>query len=179
MSTSQQIFSALVCAISSGHDDVSEQIIRSPMYEQVRHLTSSLSASSNGGFYVDEPVFHQGHVTPLLLAAQNNQFRTVRLLVAKGETIEEPHSFTCRCDQCRAGGVGWSGERGDSEKKSRDHDDLLVAQNRLNTFRALCSEAYIVATSRDPLQTAFKRSEQMRTLTILEKNFLVSTLKLK
>ncbi len=93
-----------------------------------------------------------------MLAAQNNQFNTVRLLLARGETIEEPHANSCKCEQCAG---------------APDYDELRHAQTRLTTFRALCSEAYIVHTSSDPILTAFERSKLMLKLAIEEKKFKV------
>jgi hypothetical protein len=101
----------------------------------------------------------QGELTPLILASQRNQFDTVKLLIAKGETIEEPHVTACACDKCSG---------------AADYDELRHAQTRLNTFRALCSEAYIVHTSKDPILTAFERSKQMTDLALIETNFIVS-----
>lgn len=108
---------------------------------------------------VKQPPPARSHVTPLMLAAQYNQFNTVRLLLARGETIQEPHLYTCKCEMCSG---------------APDYDELRHAQTRLTTFRALCSEAYIGYTSTDPILTAFERSQQMMKLALSEKKFRVS-----
>jgi hypothetical protein len=80
-------------------------------------------------------------------------------VVYSGESIAEPHANYCTCDKCRG---------------SPNYDELRFSHRRLNTFRALCSEAYIVYTSPDPILTAFQRTKQLRSLQAKEINFRVS-----
>ena len=103
--------------------------------------------------------FISGDYSPLILAVLLKQHNIVRLLTSRGDRIEEPHPTGCQCDQCE-GNV--------------DYDELQYALTRLNTYRALCSDLYIIHTSNDPILTAFERSKQMIKMSERQWNFVVS-----
>jgi len=63
--------------------------------------------------------------------------QVVMVLLLKHETIERPHRCHCLCDDCRT---------------QTNNDELKFARSRLNSYRALASEAYLVTFS--PLQSS-------------------------
>ena len=95
-------------------------------------------------------------VTPLVLAAQRNQFEIVKLLFSMGESIQEPHSYYCRCTKCRG---------------AESFDELRFAKTRLNIFKGLASEAYISIISPDPFISAFELAHTLRGNAKIEKYF--------
>ena len=61
----------------------------------------------------------------LMLAAHQDNYELVKILLSQGYTIEEPHPRSCVCDSCDAMG------------------SLQKDLNRLNGYRALASPVYI------------------------------------
>ncbi|XP_070556407.1 short transient receptor potential channel 7-like isoform X2 [Ptychodera flava] len=87
--------------------------------------------------------FHP-YVTPVVLAAQNNQYDILKLLVVEyGAKVEDP-----------------------SAVHGEDEDSLEHSVGALNLYRALTSEAYITLTADDPIERAFKLSRRMRDFSI-------------
>ena len=97
-------------------------------------------------------------VTPLMLAAQKEQTNIVTLLLELGERIEEPHKYDCPCDECEASVLT---------------ENLKTARVRLNAYRGLCSIAYILQTSKDPILRAFDLCDKTHWLSTQEKHFKV------
>ena len=83
------------------------------------------------------------YLTPLILAAQNNNYEMVKLLISREYTIEKPsvHPNSCDCESCQSRG----GRLGKSLWK-------------LNTYKALASPVYIslshLLDSKDDLEKA-------------------------
>ncbi|XP_077991749.1 short transient receptor potential channel 1-like [Glandiceps talaboti] len=87
--------------------------------------------------------FHP-YVTPVVLAAQNNHYDILKLLVGEfGAQITDPSSMV------------------DEDESSLEH-----SVGALHLYRALASEAYITLTSEDPIEFAFKMSKKMKELSI-------------
>ena len=97
-------------------------------------------------------------VTPLILAAQKNQYEIVQLLLMRGELIQKPHKFNCLCLECR---------------NKMKFDELRMAKSRLNAYKGLTSEAYISLSSKDPILTAFELAKELTNLSRVEKHFKV------
>ncbi|XP_066288340.1 transient-receptor-potential-like protein [Branchiostoma lanceolatum] len=131
-------------------------------------------------------------VTPVILAAQLNQFEILQLLLARGATISSvgdsistilcqiiqntlleriafesvvnvPHKPGCLCNGC---------------KDNNKDDSLRYSKVRIETYRALASPSWISLTSSDPILTAFKLSWDLRHLAINEREFKEVYLKL-
>ncbi|XP_070576767.1 short transient receptor potential channel 3-like isoform X2 [Ptychodera flava] len=78
-------------------------------------------------------------VTPLMVAAERNDFQIVRYLLSEGaEKLKEPTKSNC--------------------------DTTAFGLSLLRIYRALCSPAYIVLTSDNPLLSAFRLSKKMRII---------------
>ncbi|XP_078684353.1 transient-receptor-potential-like protein [Branchiostoma floridae x Branchiostoma belcheri] len=102
-------------------------------------------------------------VSPVILAAQLNQFQILQLLLSQGATISDPHMPGCHCRGCI---------------KSNKNDSLRYSIVRMETYRALASPSWISLTSSDPILTAFKLSWNLRHLATNEREFKESYLNL-
>ena len=113
-------------------------------------------------------------VSPLMLAAHNDNQEMVKLFLAKGFTIEEPpfHNRSCECDECMR-----LGKR------------LGTSIYRLQSYRALASPVYLsmsylldkssdhlveeqdIASSKDPIVRAFLLNRKLESLVDTEYEF--------
>ena len=113
-------------------------------------------------------------VSPLMLAAHNDNQEIVKLLIAKGYTIEEPpfHNRSCECSECER-----LGKR------------LGTSLYRLHSYRALASPVYLcmsylldtssensveeqdITTSKDPIVRAFLLNRKLESLVDTEYEF--------
>ena len=80
-------------------------------------------------------------------------------LLLKGETIEKPHRCHCTCGDCAA---------------MARRDELKFARSRLNSYRAMASEAYISLSSEDPILTSFDLRKELCQVSREEKYYTVS-----
>ena len=96
--------------------------------------------------------------TPIVLAAQRDNFYIIQLLLMRGAKISQPHDYFCDCIEC---------------SNQRVFDSVKYSRTRLNTFRALASPAYMSLSSDDPILTAFKLSNQLELLAEIEKEYKV------
>ncbi|KAI0225454.1 Short transient receptor potential channel 4 [Lamellibrachia satsuma] len=97
-------------------------------------------------------------ITPLILAAQNEHYRVIRMLLRRGYWIEKPHPPTCFCEAvCQ---------------RRRQGEDLSSSLARLNVYRALSSPSYIVQSSHDPILTAFELSQELTENGDVERHFV-------
>ncbi|CDW58832.1 Ank and TRP 2 domain containing protein [Trichuris trichiura] len=88
------------------------------------------------------PIFFPHYMTPLMLAANYDNYEIVKLLISYGETLEIPHRPDCRCTKCRMLGDG--------------SDCIERSANRLYAYRALCSHAFLLQSEiEDPILYAF------------------------
>ena len=157
----QYVHDALLLAISLDNYPITEAIIKHPKYEEGIKQTVTFTRSNS--FYEDlaaDDALFSYDTTPLILASQRNQYQIVKMLLMKGERIEEPHDYYCDCEQC-SGNIAV--------------DQLRVAKSRLNTYRGLASEAYIAMSSRDPFLRSFQLGNKLRRIANVEKYYKVST----
>ncbi|XP_058788696.1 transient-receptor-potential-like protein isoform X2 [Phymastichus coffea] len=87
--------------------------------------------------------------TPLILAAQRNNYEILKLLLDRGATLPMPHDIKCGCDDCLRAGQG---------------DPLRLSSTRIAEYQALASPSLIALSSPDPLMTAFQLSWELREL---------------
>ena len=95
-------------------------------------------------------------ITPLILAAHKNNYEILKILLDRGSALPSPHDVKCNCEQC------WI---------SSKQDSLRFSMSRLNAYKALSSPSLIALTSKDPILTAFKLSNQLRSLSKIESQF--------
>uniref|UniRef100_A0A5S6Q5V5 ANK_REP_REGION domain-containing protein n=1 Tax=Trichuris muris TaxID=70415 RepID=A0A5S6Q5V5_TRIMR len=90
----------------------------------------------------ETPLFFPRYMTPLMLAANYDNYSIVKLLIDHGETLEIPHRPDCRCRECKELNI--------------KHGLIERAACRLYTYRALCSHAFLLHKSiEDPIMYAF------------------------
>uniref|UniRef100_A0A8C5EGE8 Short transient receptor potential channel 4-like n=1 Tax=Gouania willdenowi TaxID=441366 RepID=A0A8C5EGE8_GOUWI len=82
-------------------------------------------------------------ITPIILAAHTNNYEIVKLLLARGVSIPQPHAVRCNCGQCMS---------------NLDGDGLRHSCSRLNVYK-------------DPFLTAFELSWELRELSTMENEF--------
>lgn len=109
-------------------------------------------------------------LSPLILAAQNNDYEIVKLLISKGYSIKRPevHPNSCGCEKCQNLG-----------------GRLGKALLKLNTYKALASPVYLslsflqrglketenICTSDDPIIQAFLLNRELEKLSEKEYEF--------
>ena len=151
----QCIEDAFLVAIGKDNVRICEIILNHPLYKNNR-----VKLDSTNGFYqkdTENPRFTK-EITPIVLAAQRNNYYLVQLLLMKGAKITEPHDYFCKCVEC---------------SNQRNFDSVKYSRSRLNTYRALASPAYVSLSSDDPILTAFRLSHQLEQLTDVEKEYKV------
>ncbi|KAL8589975.1 hypothetical protein ACOMHN_007001 [Nucella lapillus] len=155
-SSQHHIHEAVLQAISAGHIQIAETILKHRRYLEMWKERQKLGDTD--GFYKTAYAESQfsPDITPLILAAQKNQYEIVQLLLLRGETILKPHKFSCGCQECR---------------NKMKFDQLRLAKYRLNAYRGLASEAYISLSSKDPIYTAFELGSELKRLSRVEKHF--------
>ena len=95
-------------------------------------------------------------VTPLILAAQRNNYEILKMLLDRGATIPMPHDVKCSCEECLT---------------SSSEDSLRFSLARINAYKALASPSLIALSSRDPIFTAFQLSNELKRLGVMESQF--------
>ncbi|CAJ0942580.1 unnamed protein product, partial [Mesorhabditis belari] len=106
---------------------------------------------------------YSSDISPVILAAQLNQFEILQMLLRKDATIETPHKYNCICESC---------------DRERLNDSLQYSLKRINTYRALASPAWMSLTSPDPIFSAFRLSWELQQLSEIEHEFKDTYLKL-
>ncbi|XP_015184673.1 PREDICTED: transient-receptor-potential-like protein isoform X2 [Polistes dominula] len=92
-------------------------------------------------------------MTPLILAAQRNNYEILKLLLDRGATLPMPHDVRCSCEDCLRATAG---------------DPLRLSSTRINEYKALSSPSLISLSSPDPLMTAFQLSWELKELASAE-----------
>ncbi|XP_053984630.1 transient-receptor-potential-like protein isoform X1 [Hylaeus volcanicus] len=103
-------------------------------------------------------------ITPLILAAQRNNYEILKLLLDRGATLPMPHDIKCGCADCLRSTTG---------------DPLRLSATRMSEYKALASRSLIALSSPDPLLTAFQLSWELRDLAIAEPESRGEYLKLR
>ncbi|XP_026323633.1 short transient receptor potential channel 4-like isoform X1 [Hyposmocoma kahamanoa] len=105
------------------------------------------------------------HITPIMLAAHLENYETVAFLIARGHTIVKPHHPWCQCIKCNV---------------SQIHDDPLYTNSaRLAAYRAICSPAYLIQKSSDPILAAFTLCAELMVNAEYDRHLAVSYMQLR
>ncbi|XP_048780168.1 short transient receptor potential channel 7-like isoform X1 [Ostrea edulis] len=155
-SNAASIHEALLQAISAGHEQIAETILKHPKYRDVRRENKRFGETDYFFNTTSEDSPFSSDITPLILAAERNQFEIVQLLLLRGETIRKPHHYYCNCQEC---------------SNKLVFDQLRLAKTRLNAYRGLASSAYISLSSNDPILTAFELARELRCVAKVEKYY--------
>ncbi|XP_054884178.1 short transient receptor potential channel 4b [Poeciliopsis prolifica] len=95
-------------------------------------------------------------ITPIILAAQTNNYEVIKLLLQRGVSVPLPHAVRCNCMDCMS---------------NTDVDSLRRSRSRLNIYKALASPSLIALSSEDPFLTAFQLSWELKELSTVENEF--------
>ncbi|KAL5021904.1 hypothetical protein ScPMuIL_001059, partial [Solemya velum] len=150
------IHEALLQAISAGHEQIAETILKHHKYRDVKRENKRFGQTDYFYNTTSEDSPFSSDITPLILAAERNQFEIVQLLLLRGETISKPHHYYCNCQEC---------------SNKLQFDQLRLAKTRLNAYRGLSSGAYISLSSKDPILTAFELARELRHVSKVEKYY--------
>lgn len=155
-----RIGNALLCAIREGVYRLVEMQVNHPSITRemlgdgwAEHLDPAEVASAE----------YSSDISPIILAAQLNQFEILQMLLRKDARIERPHRYSCICETC---------------DRERLNDSLQYSLKRINTYRALASPAWMSLTSPDPILSAFKLSWELQHLAVVEHEFKETYLQL-
>ncbi|CAL8079446.1 unnamed protein product [Calicophoron daubneyi] len=150
-----KIGDALLYAIQEGVYRIVEMLINHPSITK-EMLGTAWNDNEDLESPEEESHDFSADISPVILAAICNQFEILQLLLNRGARIEEPHKSSCTCAVCL---------------KYLATDPLKHTLQRINTYRALASPAWISLTSPDPILTAFKLSAEMLHLASEENEF--------
>ncbi|EYC12611.1 hypothetical protein Y032_0046g1326 [Ancylostoma ceylanicum] len=84
------------------------------------------------------------HMTPLMLACINNNFAIVQCLLLRNHSIDIPHHISCKCEVCLL--------------VSNSNMDTI---RRVDTMRAISSEAFLWLATDDPFAAACSLSQDI------------------
>ncbi|WAR18167.1 TRPC7-like protein, partial [Mya arenaria] len=155
-SSRQHVNEAVLQAISAGHVQIAESILKHKRYYEIWKDRKKFGDDDHFFKTQFEDSQFSPDITPLILAAQKNQYEIVQLLLLRGERIRSPHKFSCLCQEC---------------VNKRKFDQLRAAKHRLNAYKGMASDAYISLSSKDPILTAFQLSRELTQLSKAEKCF--------
>ncbi|ELT93222.1 hypothetical protein CAPTEDRAFT_147411, partial [Capitella teleta] len=151
-----RVYQALLSAINLGNEEIAEIIIEHKKYDDISHDLRQHGRAFFSLHQLHDDNQFSDEITPLILAAQQNRFEVVMALLLKGESIEKPHKCHCACAECTACVL---------------RDELKFARWRLNTYKALASEAYISLSSDDPILVSFELRKTLQQVAREEKYY--------
>ena len=155
------IYEALLQAISSGHEQIAESILKHPKYQGMKKEQKKFGETDHFFTTANEDSPFSSDITPLILASERNQIEIVQLLLLRGETIRKPHHYYCSCQEC---------------SNKLQYDQLRLAKTRLNAYKGQSSGVYISLSSKDPILTAFELAKELRAVAKVEKYYKVGHL---
>ncbi|CAH8667549.1 unnamed protein product [Schistosoma curassoni] len=148
---------ALLNAISQQKNHLVKLIVDHPQYIRMeKQCKSKVSGPSSGTNNRGKRSQFSSDISPLMLAAHINNHEIIQLLLDRGLKLEMPHDRACSCLECET---------------IRAEDSLILEQQRLHTYQALSSSAYLALTTSDPVSTAFILRNELYQLASQEKQF--------
>nr|CDS19159.1 short transient receptor potential channel 6 [Echinococcus granulosus] len=146
---------ALLNAISQEKIHIVKLIIDHPQYIRMEKVMAPRGQHAGLiGKCIERSQF-SADITPLMLAAHTNNHEIIQLLLDRGFKLEMPHDRSCLCLDCES---------------IRAKDSLILEMQRLHTYQALTSSAYLALTTCDP--------EEYSRLAVQSMDFAVSCLDL-
>uniref|UniRef100_H2ZES3 Transient receptor ion channel domain-containing protein n=1 Tax=Ciona savignyi TaxID=51511 RepID=H2ZES3_CIOSA len=164
-----RIGDALLLAISKGYLRIAELLMNHPSFRVNQRLTKSpgelmlLDPESDFYSYDNDGTRFSSDITPIILAAQCQEFDIVYELIRRGATIQHPHEYKCQCADCT---------------HMRRNDALNYCLSRLNAYKGLASPVYLSLITADPVRLALKLSHELTRMADVEKEFKKEYLKL-
>ncbi|KAI5624533.1 transient receptor potential cation channel, subfamily C, member 7a, partial [Silurus asotus] len=153
---------ALLLAISKGYVRIVEVILAHPAFEGGLRFGPSIlereQKKEDDDFYAydEDGTRFSRDVTPVILAAQCQEYEIIHTLLLKGARIEKPHEHFCKCAEC-------------AEKHRQD--SFSHSRSRINAYKGLASAAYLCLSSEDPVLTALELSNELAQLANIETEF--------
>ncbi|XP_027014425.1 short transient receptor potential channel 7-like [Tachysurus fulvidraco] len=152
---------ALLLAISKGYVRIVEAILAHPAFEGGLRFAPSIlerEQKNDDDFYAydEDGTRFSRDVTPVILAAQCQEYEIIHTLLVKGARIEKPHDHFCKCAEC-------------AEKQRQD--SFSHSRSRMNAYKGLASAAYLCLSSEDPVLTALELSNELAQLANVETEF--------
>lgn len=117
-----------------------------------------LGRQDNGeGMEFSDSADFSSDITPIIVAAHNEHYEVIRLLLSRGHVVEKPHPPYCFCqEKC---------------KRPKHGESLSESRGKYNAYRALARPSYIAHSSADPVLTAFQLGHELKMAAITEPEF--------
>ncbi|KAM7542454.1 hypothetical protein Aperf_G00000010997 [Anoplocephala perfoliata] len=147
---------ALLNAISQEKIHIVKLIIDHPQYIRMEKIMAPRGQRAGLIGKGTERSQFSADITPLMLAAHTNNHEIIQLLLDRGLKVEMPHDRSCLCLDCES---------------IRAQDSLILEMQRLHTYQALTSSAYLALTTSDPVSSAFTLRGELYQLASQEKQF--------
>ncbi|BHF68949.1 hypothetical protein SprV_0301199000 [Sparganum proliferum] len=147
---------ALLNAISQEKIHIVKLIIDHPQYIRMEKIMTPRGQRAGIITKSIERSQFSSDITPLMLAAHTNNHEIIQLLLDRGLKVEMPHDRSCLCLDCES---------------IRAQDSLILEMQRLHTYQALTSSAYLALTTSDPVSSAFVLRGELYQLASQEKQF--------
>uniref|UniRef100_A0A5K3ER90 Ion_trans domain-containing protein n=1 Tax=Mesocestoides corti TaxID=53468 RepID=A0A5K3ER90_MESCO len=147
---------ALLNAISQEKIHIVKLIIDHPQYIRMEKIMAPRRQRAGIINKSIERSQFSSDITPLMLAAHTNNHEIIQLLLDRGLKVEMPHDRSCPCWDCES---------------IRAKDSLILEMQRLHTYQALTSSAYLALTTSDPVSSAFTLRGELYQLASQEKQF--------
>ncbi|VDK22403.1 unnamed protein product [Taenia asiatica] len=165
---------ALLNAISQEKIHIVKLIIDHPQYIRMEKIMAPRGQRAGLINKCIERSQFSADITPLMLAAHTNNHEIIQLLLDRGFKLEMPHDRSCLCLDCesiRAQASHYYFIKSKMQSNSVTRmDSLILEMQRLHTYQALTSSAYLALTTCDP--------EEYSRLAVQSMNFAVSCLDL-
>ncbi|XP_060073791.1 short transient receptor potential channel 7-like [Ylistrum balloti] len=163
-----KVHQGLLCAVDNNRTELCEILLRHQIYRRrsvetdvYLYMDDTEDAQNNQPpEIVEKDIENQGATKvdkmlkeALMRAAIKNNFQIVQMIMLRAVSLEIPHDYFCSCRQCI---------------DDREGDYMVFCNNRLDTFRALASPAYISLTEEDPIIACFHLSKGFKRLQMIE-----------
>ncbi|KAG1682263.1 Transient-receptor-potential-like protein [Nymphon striatum] len=150
--------SALVIAIENENYQLTELLLKFGVKPQnaLLHAIKEQYVEASWEKISDDISTFTKDVTPLILAAQTDNYEILKILLDRGATLPAPHDVRCGCDECIT---------------ARKKDCLRHSRSRINAYTALSSPSLISLSSKDPIMTAFDLTDELIRLANIENEF--------